>query len=168
MNAQNLQFTSERMERFKKTVAKYEAPSCALIPALYLAQEQWGYLTDDNMTYVANLLGMPPRSVFEVASFYFMFRKKDMGKWCLQICNNITCTLMGSEGLLRVAKEELGIDPGEVSADKQFSVVPVQCMGSCDTAPMCSVNDDYVENLTPEKFRQLIRKLRAGEAVTQP
>jgi len=169
-----LEFTPERMDRFRKLVAKYEIPDCALLPTLWLAQEQWGYLTDESMTYVASLLGMPPRAVFEAVTFYFMYKKKDMGKYCLQICNNITCNMMGADTLLSVARDELGLGPNEVGADKMFSVVPVQCLGSCDTGPVVQVNDDYVENLTPESFRQLLKKLKGGEkvlpseVVTQP
>ena len=75
----------------------------------------------------------------------------------------VTCCMMGSDDLMAVVKEELGLGPGEVSADKKFSLVPVQCLGSCDTAPVVQVNEDYVEKLDPEKFRELIKKLKAGE-----
>jgi NADH-quinone oxidoreductase E subunit len=159
-------FSPERMERFNALVAKYEVPSSALLPVLWLAQEEFGFLSPDVQRYVAQLLGMPPARVFEAVTFYVMFRKKDMGKWCLQVCNNITCTMMGSEDLLRVIKEELGISkPYEVAADGQFSVVPVQCLGSCDTAPVVQINDDYYEKLDPEKFRDVIRRLKKGEKV---
>ena len=156
-------FTQERMARFKQTVAKYERPACALLPTLYLAQEQFGYLSKTALEYVARLLDMPPREVFEAASFYTMFRQKDMGKWCLQVCNNITCNMMGAEKLLKVIRDELGITAGQVTEDGLFSLVPVQCLGSCDTAPVVQLNETYVENLDPEKLRQLIKDLKSSD-----
>lgn len=153
-------FTPENLARFKATVAKYEVPASALLPTLYIAQEQFGFLSNEVMVYVGTLLDMPPVKVFEAASFYSMFKKKDMGKYCLQVCNNITCTMMGAERLVKVIKDDLKIGPMEVTKDGKFSYVPVQCLGSCDTAPVCQVNDDYVENLDAEKFRALLRELK--------
>jgi NADH-quinone oxidoreductase E subunit len=158
-----VEFTQDRLERFKKIVAKYEVPASAILPALYLAEEQFGYLSPPVIEYVAGLVKMPPAQAFEVVSFYFMFKKKDMGRWCLQVCNNITCHMMGSEGLIRVIKEDLGIGVNEVTSDGLFSYLPVQCLGSCDTAPVCSINDEYFENLTPESFRELLKKMKLRE-----
>lgn len=156
-------FDQERMERFKKTVALYERPRSALLPTLYLAQQQFGFLSPEVLEYVASLLSIPPREVFEAASFYVLFKKKDMGRWCLQVCGNITCTMMGSDELVKIVKEELGIGPMQLTADGLFSFMPVQCLGSCDTAPVVQVNETYVEKLNPEKFRQLIKDLKSGK-----
>lgn len=158
-----LEFTPERMKEFQALVAKYEVPASALLPTLYLAQEQFGYLSTEAMDYVGKLLGIPPVQVYEAVTFYVMFKKRDMGKWCLQVCQNITCAMMGMDKLLDVVKEELGLVPGQVSEDKQFSCVTVECLGSCGTAPVVQVNEDYFENLSPETFRGLIRKLKSGE-----
>lgn len=156
-----LEFSPENKKRFTAIVAKYENPRSALLPVLWLAQEQFGFLSNPTMDYVAKLLDVPPAHVYECAMFYSMYKKKDLGKYCLQVCNNITCCMMGSEDLIKVVKEELNLGFNEVSADKMFSLVPVQCLGSCDTAPVVQVNDDYVENLTPDKFRTLIHKLKS-------
>ncbi len=167
VNTTSVSFNPEIQKRFEATVAKYERKASALLPTLYLAQEQFSFLSPPVMIHVAKLLDMPPREVFEAVSFYTMFRKKDMGQYCLQVCQNVTCCLMGSDDLFKVIQEELGIGPDEVTADKKFSLVPVQCLGSCDTAPVVQINDDYVERLDPEKFRSLIKKLRAGEKVAE-
>ncbi len=159
-------FTPDRLERFKRTVAKYEQPASALLPTLWLAQEQWGHISQPVLRYVAGLLEMSEVQVTEVVSFYFMFRKKDMGKYCLQVCNNITCTMMGSEKVMEVIREELGIGVGEVTPDGAFSCMSVQCLGSCDTAPVVQVNDDYFENQEAEAFRKLLRRWKAGEKPT--
>ncbi len=160
-----LEFTPERMKQFKDLVAKYEVPASALLPTLYLAQEQFGYLSTEAMDYVGKLLGMPPVQVYEAVTFYVMFKKRDMGKYCLQVCQNISCSILGMDKLLEVAKEELGLSPGQVSEDKLFSLVTVECLGSCDTAPVVQVNEDYVENLNPESFRELLRKMKSQEKV---
>ena len=158
-----LAFTPERMKIFKETVAKYEVAQSALLPTLHLAQEQWGFLSTPVLDYVADLLKLTQRHVYECATFYTMFRKKDWGKYHLQVCQNISCTLMGGEAIFKVIEEELGIKPGQVTADKKFGCMPVECLGSCDTAPVCQINDDYAEKLSPEKFREILRALKAGD-----
>lgn len=164
----SVSFTPENQSRFEKILSKYETKASALLPTLWLAQEQFGYLTNEVMDHVAKLLDMPPAHVYEAVTFYVMYKRKDMGKYCLQICNNITCSMMGSEKLIRVANEELNISFNEVTEDKMFSLVPVQCLGSCDTAPVVQVNEEYCENLTPEKFKELIRRLREGKNEERP
>ncbi|MBM4303038.1 MAG: NAD(P)H-dependent oxidoreductase subunit E [Deltaproteobacteria bacterium] len=164
----SVSFTSENQARFEKIVAKYETKASALLPTLWLAQEQFEYLSNEVMDYVASLLGMPPSHVYEAVTFYVMFKRKDMGKFCLQICNNITCSMMGSEKLIQVARDELHIEFHEVTEDKMFSLVPVQCLGSCDTAPVVQVNEEYCENLTPEKFKELIHRLKTGKTEERP
>lgn len=164
----SVSFTSENQARFEKIVAKYETKASALLPTLWLAQEQFEYLSNEVMDYVASLLGMPPSHVYEAVTFYVMFKRKDMGKFCLQICNNITCSMMGSEKLIQVARDELHIGFHEVTEDKMFSLVPVQCLGSCDTAPVVQVNEEYCENLTPETFKELIHRLKTGKTEERP
>jgi len=155
-----VEFSVAAKEKLTKLLAKYEIPQSALLPALYIAQEEFGFLSPAVLIAVAKILNVPPALAFESASFYTMFKKQDMGKWCLQVCNNVTCTMMGSEELLQVVKEEIGLVPGQVGEDKVFSLLCVQCLGSCDTAPVVQVNDDYIEKLNPEKFRQFLRALK--------
>ncbi len=163
----SVEFTPENKSRFEKTVAKYEQAQSALMPTLYIAQEQFGFLSPPVLDYVAKLLNIPVAHAYEVVSFYGMYKKKDMGRYCLQVCNNVTCTMRGSEDLLAVVKEELGLSPNEMTADKKFSLINVQCLGSCDTAPVVQVNEDYVEKLNPQKFREYLRKLK-GTSTAQP
>jgi len=163
-----MKFTPEREKQVEVLLGRYEIKASALLPVLRLAQEQIGYLTPEAMDYVAGLLDLCPRHVREVASFYVLLKKQEMGDHCLQICGNITCCMMGSDELLKVAEEELGLSkPMQLTDDKKFSLMPVQCLGSCDTAPVVQINDDYYEKLTPEKFREMLQKLKRGEK-TQP
>jgi NADH-quinone oxidoreductase E subunit len=164
----SISFTPDNQSRFEKIISKYETKASALLPTLWLAQEQFGFLSNEVMDYVAGLLDMAPAHVYEAVTFYVMFKRKDMGKYCLQICNNITCSMMGSEKLIQVAKDELHINFNEVTEDKMFSLVPVQCLGSCDTAPVVQVNEEYCENLNPEKFKDLIQRLRTGKVSERP
>jgi len=159
-------FTSEKLAQVQKVMAQYEIKASALLPVLRMAQEEWGYLSSEVMDYVAGLLDLCPRHVREVASFYILLKKQDLVEHCLQVCGNLTCCMMGSDELLKVIEEELGIKkPMELSSDRRFSLMPVQCLGSCDTAPVVQINDDYFENLNPEILRGLIRKLKSGEKI---
>jgi NADH-quinone oxidoreductase E subunit len=157
-----LAFTADREERFRKLLLKYEIRQSALLPVLRLAQEQFGYLSREVMNFIATKMDLPPAHVYEVVSFYVLFHKTNPGKYCLQVCNNITCTMLGAEDLVKVIKEDLKIGPNQLTEDKTFSYMPVQCLGSCDTAPVVQVNEDYYENQTPETFRKLLAKLRSA------
>jgi NADH-quinone oxidoreductase subunit E len=163
-----MQFSPERKKRFDQLITRYETKRSALLPTLYLAQEEWGFVSKEAMGYVAGLLEIPEAYVVEAVTFYTMFKKKDMGKHCLQVCNNITCTLMGSEEIIAAIKEEIGIGLHEMTDDNTFSLIPVQCLGSCDTAPVVQIDDDYFENQKPESIKDLIRKLKSGTKVTPP
>ena len=156
-------FSPENLARFEKCIAQYEVRKSALLPVLWLAQEQFGFLSTEVMDYVATLLDMPPVQVYEAVTFYVMFRKKDLGKYCLQVCVNVTCGMMGSDALVKVIKDELGLSPGGVTSDSLFSYVPVQCLGSCDTAPVLQVNDEYFEKMTPALMKEVIQRLRQGQ-----
>ena len=156
-------FSAENKARVEKILAKYETKRSALLPVLYVAQDQFGYLTDGAMRLVAETVDVPPTFVYEAALFYSMYKKKDMGRYCVQVCNNITCGMMGSKELIDVAENELGIKLNGLTPDRMFSLIPVQCLGSCDTAPVVQINDDYHENLNPRSFRELLQKLKKAE-----
>ncbi|MEZ4750595.1 MAG: NAD(P)H-dependent oxidoreductase subunit E [Bdellovibrionota bacterium] len=160
-------FSEQALETVDRLIAKYEKPECALLPVLHLAQDQFGYLSPPVITYVATLLKMPPGKVFDAVSFYTMFRTRDMGKWCLQICHNVTCTMMGAEKLIHAAKESLGVGVNGVTDDKEFSLVTVECLGSCDKAPVMQVNNEFVERALDEgEVKTLIQDLREkGQSV---
>ncbi|MCB0416249.1 MAG: NAD(P)H-dependent oxidoreductase subunit E [Bdellovibrionales bacterium] len=154
-------FNEQARETVDRLIAKYEKPECALLPVLHLAQDQFGYLSPPVINYVAGLLKMPPGKVFDAVSFYTMFRTRDMGKWCLQICHNVTCTMMGAHQLIEAASETLGVGVNGVTEDKEFSLVTVECLGSCDKAPVMQVNNEFVERaLDPQKVKSIVQELR--------
>jgi NADH-quinone oxidoreductase E subunit len=157
-------FTKESEASFTKVLTRYpeEHKKAALIPALYLVQDQEGYLTLPSMLYVAGRLELAPSEVLNTATFYTLLRKKPLGRYHLQVCTNVSCFLRGSDRLLDVIKEECGIGPGEVSADRRFSCEEVQCLAACGTAPAIQINWDYHEDQTPDSLREIVHGLKAA------
>lgn len=155
-------FSENNEKRFQDTLRRYPTKMAALLPTLWLAMGQNGYLTDEILEYVAGRLDLSPVHVFAVAEFYTMFRMEPVGKYHLQLCRNLSCTLLGCEDLLDHLGNKYGIFPGEMTDDGLFSLELVECLGSCGTAPVMRVNDVYCENLTIEKLDRIIEGCRAG------
>lgn len=160
----SIQFSEARMARFREIVARYPEgkQKSALIPALHLAQEEWGWLEVPVMDYVASLLDLNPIEVYEVATFYTMFHLKPVGKYVLEICHTGPCMLRGSDQLIAHVKTRLGIDAGQTTEDGLFTLKPAECLGACGYAPMMQLGKFYQENLTPEKMDRILDELRAG------
>ena len=140
---------------------RYPQPRSALLPALDIAQREAGYLSPEVLREVAGLLGISPIEAASVASFYTMFNRRRVGRYLVQVCTNLSCSLMGAEHILESLRRKLGIDVGETTPDGQFSLMTVECLGSCGTAPMMQVNDEYFENLTEERLYQILANLSA-------
>jgi NADH-quinone oxidoreductase subunit E len=139
--------------------AQYPQPRSALIPSLHLVQEQIGYLPPEAISEVAQLFHLAPNEVYEVASFYTMLYKKPMGRYVIQVCTNISCLLCNCEELMAHLQKRLGIRPGETTSDRKFSLLEVECLASCGTAPVVQINEDYHENLTIEKLDRILDSL---------
>jgi NADH-quinone oxidoreductase E subunit len=157
-------FSEESEAGFQALLKRYpkEQRMAALIPTLYLVQDQEGHLSLDSMRYVAERLEVPPSQVLNTATFYTLLRKEPVGRFHLQVCTNVSCYLRGSDELLDVIRDKCGISPGEVSDDRVFSCEEVQCLAACECAPAMQVNWDYHEGLTPESLAELVDKLRAS------
>ena len=153
-------FTDDNLKRVNESLAKYPHKRAAIMPVLYIAQEQNGFISGEVMTEVANLLEITPEDVLGVVTFYTMYHQQPMGKYHIQVCTNISCMLKGGYEIYDRVKEKLGLDNMQVSPDKLFSLEEVECMGSCGTAPMLAVNEDYFENLTKESTDQIIESLK--------
>jgi NADH-quinone oxidoreductase E subunit len=151
--------------RIQKIAQRYPESRSALLPALFLAQKDYGYLTKEAMEEVASILGILPVQVYEVATFYTMFNKKPVGKFHVQVCTNVSCSLLGSEMIVNCLGKKLGIKVGETTKNKLFTLTEVECLGSCGTAPMMQINDTYYENLTEEKVENILNELRSTVAV---
>ncbi|KPL20548.1 MAG: hypothetical protein AMJ93_11655 [Anaerolineae bacterium SM23_84] len=132
-----------------------------LLTALYIAQEQYGYLTKDAIERVAQRLGLPVSDVYSMASFYTLYRTQSMGRYVLQVCEGLSCHLVGgAERLVDYLRQKLGIDVGETTYDGMFTLETVQCLASCGTSPAMRVNDALYENMTAEKVDELLETLR--------
>ncbi|MBC7262999.1 MAG: NAD(P)H-dependent oxidoreductase subunit E [Chloroflexi bacterium] len=132
-----------------------------LLTALYIAQEQYGYLTRDAIERVANRLGLPLTEVYSMASFYTLYRTQPTGRYVLQVCEGLSCHLVGgAERLVDYLRKKLGIEVGETTKDGLFTLQTVQCLASCGTSPAMRVNDALYENMTAEKVDELIETLR--------
>ncbi|MGE5545278.1 MAG: NADH-quinone oxidoreductase subunit NuoE [Solirubrobacterales bacterium] len=158
-------FTPENLELAKKVIAKYPAgrQQSAVMPLLDLAQRQEGWVSRAAMEAIGEMLDMAPIRVEEVATFYTMYNRQPVGKHHVQVCTNICCLLRGSDGIAASVKETLGVNWGETTADGQFTLAEVECLGACVNAPMMQINDDYYEDLTPETAKAVLEALKRGE-----
>jgi NADH-quinone oxidoreductase E subunit len=154
-----VQFSNQALEEYERVLAQYPLKRAAIMPVLWIAQREFGYLSPEVQQYVADLMGFPLAWVSGVASFYTMYYKKPIGKYHVQVCTNVSCMLRGSDEIVRAIERRLGIGLGETTADARFSLDEVECLASCGTAPMMQVNEDYHENLTPETTIQLLDRL---------
>lgn len=156
----DFKFTEENLARIEAVRKKYPASKAAVMPVLYIAQEQNGYITKEVMDEVAKLLEINTVDVLGVATFYTMYHTNPVGKYHVQVCTNVSCMLKGGYEMLDHVVKKLGIDVNGLTSDGKFSIEEVECMGSCGTAPMIAVNDDYYENLTKEKLTEILDSLK--------
>lgn len=151
--------TEENLKKIEEIRKRYPTAQAALLPALWIAQEQYGWISHETMKEIASLLNLPFGHVLGVVSFYTMFNKKPVGKYHLQVCTNISCSLLGAEKLVDYLASKCGTKLGETSPDGRFTLTEVECLGSCGTAPVMQINDEYYEELTPEKIDHILAQL---------
>ena len=161
-------FTPERRRTLDDIVAKYppDRKRSAVLAALYLVQEQQGYLTANGMRHVAPILDMTPAEVEDVATYYVMFYREKVGKYVLQVCRTLSCALMGAERVTEALSEKLGIKVGETDPSGMFTLLEFECLGACDRAPVVMVNNEHWhECLKPEDAGKLVDAIKAkGDA----
>lgn len=153
------EFSDQTRKRIEEILSQYPNKEAALLPILHLAQREFGSISQEEEKLVAGLLGVRPIKVREVVSFYTMLNRQPLGKYHVQVCSNLSCTLMGSETLIDYLTEKLGIQPGETSPDKKFTLTPVECLGACEQAPCMMINFDYHGNLDKKKIDEILDKL---------
>jgi len=161
-------FTAERRAALDELLTKYPSNQkrSAVLAALYLLQEQQGYLTASGMRHVAGILELTPAEVEDVATYYVMFFKEKVGKYVLQVCRTLSCALAGAERVTEALAEKLGIHPGETDPSGLFTLLEFECLGACDRAPIVMVNNEHWhEKATPESCGRLVDELKVrGEA----
>ena len=157
------------LDEIRGLPARFPQPRSAVMPALDLAQEEIGHLTQEAMSEVASALQLDPGYVEGVATFYTLFHLEPIGKHRLYVCTNLSCTLRGAEEIVEHLRNAIAVkEAGEVSGDGLFSYEEVECMGACEYAPMCRVDHRYHYDLTPAKIDQLIADRRAPASVPAP
>jgi NADH-quinone oxidoreductase subunit E len=156
-------YTPENQAKFDEVVKRYPADQrkSAILSALYLVQQQQGYITGAGMRYVAQQIGCTAAEVEDVVSYYTMFHTKPVGKYVLNVCRTLSCALLGAERVTEELSEKLGIAPGQTTADGTFTLIEVECLGACDRAPVVMVNDDWHERLSPEEASKLVDDIRS-------
>jgi NADH-quinone oxidoreductase E subunit len=147
----------ERITGIKKL---YPSLQSAILPSLYAAQEVYGWLSQEAMREVSEHTGVPPAEIKGVATYYAMYRNKPMGRHVIQLCTNVACMLMGAETLVEFLNGKYGLAPGQTTGDGRFTLIIMECIGACATAPAMLVNEDFHENLTKENIVEILERYK--------
>lgn len=161
-------WTDAEKAEIEQIAAQYPQRRAALLPVLWKAQRKFGWLSLDVIRLVATTMSLPPSDVLAVASFYTMFKREPTGRYLIQVCHTLSCQLGGSEAVVAHLKKALHITEGETTPDGMFTLMRVECLASCGSAPMMQINDDFYERLTPAKIDALLDGLKRGQSVPRP
>ena len=160
-SAAPVSFSAAAFNEYSELLGRYPTRRAALLPTLWIAQREFGWISPAVEEYVASLLELPAAHVGAVVSFYTMFYRRPVGRFHLEVCTNLSCRLRGADRVLAAASRKLGIAPGDTTADGLFTLGTVECMASCGTAPMLQLNHDrYYENLDEDAVLKLIDELK--------
>jgi len=158
--SQEPKFSPSALTEYHELLGHYPTRQAALLPTLWIAQREFGWLSDEAQDYVAHLMELPSAHVRAVVSFYTMFHRKPVGRYLLDVCTNLSCRLRGADKIVDCIRRKLKIEIGETTADGKFTLGSVECLASCGTAPMLQLNQDaFVENLSEESTLKLIDEL---------
>ncbi len=149
------------IKEIQTKMERYPSRRSVVLPALTAAYRQVGHLNPNIYREIAQITGVPYVEIAEAASFYTMFPKKEVGRYLIQVCHNISCSLRGADNMITYLEEKLGIKMGETTPDRMFTLISVECLGGCSAAPMMQINDKYYEDLTREKVDRILIDLRA-------
>jgi len=155
-----VEFSEAAKKELEEILKHYPDRQAAMLPVLHLAKREFKAITPEVMEYVASLLEVPPIKVMDTTSFYTMFPRQKEGKYVIQVCSTLSCSLMGAETVVDYLKKKLNIDVGQTTPDGKFTLKKVECLGSCGTAPVMQINDDYYESLTEEKIDKILESLK--------
>ena len=155
-----LSFSKEARAELERLLTRYPTKQAALLPTLWLAQKEWGWISREAVDAVATLLGLAPAFVWGVVTFYTMYNRAPVGKHLIQVCTSISCHLNGAEEVFHECKKRLGgLKTGETSKDGRFTVIEVECLAQCDKAPAVMVNDDDYAVITKENLDAFLKGL---------
>ena len=157
-STEELHFSKEAETEFQQLLTRYPTKQAVVIPALHLAQEEFGYVSVRAMEYVAQRLDLPASKVMSSATFYTMFNRHPVGKNHICVCTSPPCALVGSDKIVRFLEERLGVTVGETTPDKKFTLSRAECLASCGTGPMLGRNGEYFEDLDEQKLEKLLEE----------
>ena len=152
-------FDSQRDAEFERLVKRYPIRESMIMPALWLAQDQEGWISAEAIEYIADRIGTYAAKVFELATFYTMYQLKPVGRYHLCVCRTLSCWLRDKQEIIDYLAEEIGIAPGQVSEDGKFSLEEVECLGHCGTAPVVQINGVFHEEMSVEKLKTILADL---------
>ena len=153
------ELTDQTKKKIAEISSRYTTKEAALLPVLHLVQRETGFISPQEEKLVADLLDIQPIKVKEVVTFYTMFNQQQVGKYHIQVCSNLSCSLLGAESLIDHLKDKLGIAVGETTADQKFTLTTVECLGACEQSPCMMVNFDYFGNLDKDKIDDILDNL---------
>ncbi len=159
--AAELEFSPDGKKHIEWLFTRYPEPEAVLLPALRLAEEEFGNIDGPAVQLVAKTVGVSPGYAFGVLTFYTHYRRAGTGTYCVQVCSTLSCALRGCREISSHFEQKLGIGVGETTPDGKFTLRKVECLGSCDTAPVVQINDKFHENMTPEAIDALLAELGA-------
>lgn len=152
-------FDSETDAEFERLTARYPIRESMIMPALWLAQQQQGWISAEAIEYIAERVGTYPAKVFELATFYTMYHLRPVGSYHICVCRTLSCYLRDKQDIVDFLADEIGIKPGQVSDDGRFSLEEVECLGHCGSAPVVQINGEFYEDMNVEKLRALLTTL---------
>lgn len=147
-------------KKVAEIVARYPRKQAALLPVLHFVQGEVGFVGPEEEAWIGRALGLKPIKIREVATFYTMIMRRPIGRYHIQVCANLTCTLLGSQSLLEYLQKKLGCGVGETTADQKFTLSTVECLGACEQAPCLMVNRDYYGQLDKERLDSILDSLQ--------
>ncbi len=153
-------FTADRKKKFKELLHRYPDKRSLALPILHLAQEQEGYLSPDTVKILAGMIGLQPADLMDTLSFYTMFQTKPTGKFLLQVCQTLSCSLAGADEIVDHIGNKYNLKVGDTTEDGIYTLIKVECLGSCGTAPVLQINNDYYEKMTLSKVDRVLGKMK--------
>lgn len=163
-----IEWTDGEKTEIEEICGRYPERRAAMLPVLWKAQRKFGWLNLDVMRLVSKSVGQPPSEVFAVASFYTMLKKQPTGRYLFQVCQTLSCALRGADALVAMLEDKLGIQCGQTTEDGMFTLIRVECLASCGSAPMMQVNDDFFELLNESRVDEIIAALKADSPLKTP
>jgi NADH-quinone oxidoreductase subunit E len=152
--------SEESKKKIEELKGRYQQPQSVVLAALWMWQDEHGWVSEQGMKEVADLLGLPYHHVYGVVTFYTMFNKEPVGRHKIEVCTNISCMLRNSDRILKHIQDTLDIDIGETTPDNRFTLVEAECLGACGGAPAMQIGDAYYEHLDPAKVSAILKELK--------